>query len=340
MNNREISNLCYQLSIVFKSGIPIADGIKLLASDFREQSSSHLLESVANMLDSGEGIADSFDTIDLLPDYMRDMVRVGEETGSLPLIFEGLTKYYRQKAELGKKILSAITYPAILFVMMIAVMGLLIFKLLPIFHNMFLSMGSEVPAGTMAIYNGAMALQSVFIYIVIVLIILAVFLVMVFKTKWFMRCRRFLLLRLPIINKIYKKSYLVKFTSALDLLVNSGYPLEISLEKAFTIIEDTAYSHKMGGLVHNGGLSINTMEELDIFPPLFFKMVNLGIKTGTLGEMITRFNGIYDEELDRLLQRSTDTIEPALVTIVSIIIGAILVVTLLPLIGIISAIGG
>ncbi len=342
MNNLELSNINYQLSVVFRSGLPISDGISILSEDTEDKRLSEVLAGITENLDMGYSITEAFEKTSVFPKYMIEMAKVGETSGRLPEVFENLHEYYDSKAEFQKKLRNAISYPLVLLVMMFAVLGLIVFKVLPIFHSLLISLGGEVPAASMAIFNiGNVLKNSLFVIIGVFLVLLVLSLVM-FKTKAMPKARSFVLLKFPVIGKIYKKNVLVKFSRAIATLISSGYSFEMAGEKSLELIEDDVLRGRFNrslNEIRDGADVYESLEKLKIFPSLFFKMFKLGEKTGTLDEMAAKFTQTYQKELDKLMDRTANTVEPVLVTIMSIIVGVVLLVTLLPLIGIISAIG-
>lgn len=342
MTNTDLADISYQLAVVFKSGLPVADGIKILSEDSDQKELSRALENISANLDEGLNISDSFVKEGSFPEYMCEMIKIGETAGKLPVVFDELHNYYLGRASFQSKLRSAISYPIVLLVMMLAVLALLIFNVLPVFHSLLVSLGGEVPAASMAIFNIADVLRNGLFIVIGVFAVIAIFAVLVFKFKMFPKTRSFMLLNLPIVGKVYKKNLLVKLTRAIKTLIASGYSFEMSAEKALPLIDDDVVEDRINSAVSKisaGEDAYDALRGIEIFPTLFFKMFKLGAKTGTLEEMSEKFTETYQRELDKLMDRTASMIEPVLVTIMSLVVGLVLLMTLLPLIGIISAIG-
>lgn len=345
MKNLELANLCYQLWVVFKSGLPISEGIRILAEDCGEKSDPEtlkILSGISDSLDRGASISESFEMQQGLPKYLRSMIAVGDSTGKLPQVLNQLTKFYEGRAHFAKKVKSAVISPLIMLVMMTMVLFLMIFKVLPIFHSLIASFGGEIPKGTMIIFSSAKLLEGALISITAVLVIVGLFVFAAVRTGAMPAAKNFILTKTPLVGRIYKKAQLVKFTRAVTTLVASGYSFEVSAEKALPLMDDKIMEKKIAAATlkyEETGDIYGSLEGLDIFPSLFFSMIRLGVKTGTIEEMTERFTITYQEELDRLMEKTADSIEPAIVTVISVITGTILIMTLLPLIGIISAVG-
>lgn len=342
MNHIALSDICYQLSVVFKSGLPISDGIKILSEDSENKEIASALEQICNSLDQGMTISEAFENSKLFPRYMCEMVKVGENAGKLPTVFDELHAYYIGRAQFQKKLRSAISYPLVLLFMMLAVLGLLIFKVLPVFHSLLISLGGEIPAASNAVFQIANGMKSALIIIVAVVFVLVLVSLLIFKFRVFPSLRSYLLTHMPIVSKIYKKNLLVKLSRALTTLIASGYSFEMASEKALPLIDDDVIKNRIDTAVSEiieGTDVYDSLRKIEIFPNLFFKMFKLGAKTGTLDEMSAKFTDTYQHELDNMMDKTASMVEPILVTIMSVVVGIVLLMTLLPLIGIISAIG-
>lgn len=342
LSNTDLAGICYQLSVVFKSGLPISDGVKVLADEADNQVLGTVFDTIANKLDEGMSVSESFRDAAIFPHYMCEMFDVGENTGRLPNVLDELNAYYEGRARFQKKVRSAVTYPLVLLIMMTGVLSLLIFQVLPIFHEMLISLGGEVPAATQAVFQVASLLRGSMYVIIALLGLTLIFGFVLFKTKRFPRLRSSLLLRAPLIGKINRKNILVKLSRAITTLIASGYSFDMAVEKALPLIEDDVIQDRINAAINdidNGVDALDSLRKVGVFPNLFYKMFRLGSKTGALEEMSRQFTENYQEELDVLTDRTADMIEPVLVTIMSIVVGVVLLMTLLPLIGIISAIG-
>lgn len=342
MNHIALSDICYQLSVVFKSGLPISDGIKILSEDSENQEIAAALNRICSSLDEGMTVSEAFEDSKLFPRYMCEMIKIGENAGKLPTVFDELHAYYIGRAQFQSKLRSAISYPLVLLFMMLAVLGLLIFKVLPVFHSLLISLGGEIPAASAAIFNIANVMKSALVVIVSFVLLLVLFSFLVFKFKVFPRVRSYLLTHMPVVSKIYKKNLLVRLSRALTTLIASGYSFEMAAEKALPLVDDDVLNNRIDAAVSEiveGTDVYDSLRKIEIFPNLFFKMFKLGAKTGTLDEMSAKFTQTYQYELDNMMDKTASMVEPVLVTAMSVIVGIVLLMTLLPLIGIISAIG-
>ena len=143
-SNMEISAFCGQIALVLKSGISSIEGITIMVEDAPEGEERQILEQILKRMQETGSLYDSLSDTGLFPSYMLHMVEIGEETGTLDDVMEALSSHYDREDAIGKSIKSAVTYPLIMAGMMIAVIIVLLVKVMPIFNQVFVQLGTEM----------------------------------------------------------------------------------------------------------------------------------------------------------------------------------------------------
>lgn len=338
----ELSLFCYQFSVVLKSGIPYLEGIHLLNEEIVEPKFKKAATQITEAVDHGKGLEEAMREADAFPSYMLEMIGIAEKTGRLAEVFEKLSAYYAQNDQVRAKVRSALTYPLILVALMTAVILLLILKILPVFHEILLSVGGDVPGATQAILNVSLWLKGASWGVLGVAVVLLAGILWVVKAKAAQGMRDAFFMSFPVVKRIYRQSVTVRIARALSLLVHSGMDLQLSLERVIPLIGNRQIEAvmKVAAEKLEAGADIESaLSETGIFPSLFLKMVRVGQKSGELDETLEKVSDIYEGELDRSLHNLTASIEPTLVIILSLIVGAIMLLVMLPLIDIMSSIG-
>jgi type IV pilus assembly protein PilC len=338
----ELSLFCYQFSVVLKSGIPYLEGIHLLNEEIVEPKFKKAATQITEAVDHGKGLEEAMREADAFPSYMLEMIGIAEKTGRLAEVFEKLSAYYAQNDQVRAKVRSALTYPLILVALMTAVILLLILKILPVFHEILLSVGGDVPGATQAILNVSLWLKGASWGVLGVAVVLLAGILWVVKAKAAQGMRDAFFVSFPVVKRIYRQSVTVRIARALSLLVHSGMDLQLSLERVIPLIGNRQIEAVMKVAAEKlevGADIESALSETGIFPSLFLKMVRVGQKSGELDETLEKVSDIYEGELDRSLHNLTASIEPTLVIILSLIVGAIMLLVMLPLIDIMSSIG-
>lgn len=342
LSSAELSVFCYQFSIVFKAGLPYLEGLRLLAEDVFEKNLKGIAQEIVSSAEKGSLLCEAFEKQGSFPEYMVSMLRIAENTGKLGEVFEQLSAYYDHQDQLRQKIKNALTYPFVLIGLMAVVLVMLIVKVLPIFHEILLSVGGSVPSATQFVLEFSQVLQSILLVIIGFIVLSIFYFVIVFKTHIFKGHREHFLLNFPVVNKLYKKMILVKFARAFAILIKSGLSIQTSLDMVQPMLDNRMVKLKLESAIQQieSGESLeNALRSTKLFPELFIKMLALGNKTGDLDTTLEKISSIYDQELNRSLNRLTVSIEPTLVIVLSLVVGAILLLVMMPLINIMASIG-
>lgn len=344
ISSRDLAVMCRQMSAVLLSDMSIMDGLLLVC----EQTGSNTLEAaVSNVYDNIMGtermqLSDAMRGEKAFPSYMINLIAIGEASGNLDEVFLQLAIYYEKNGRIRQKIKTAITYPLLLTVLMIWVIGLLVIKILPMFESMLTSMGGELPGITRGFLNMSSFFASYGFYILLALALIIVFLIWWKSTKSGKKAFDKIKLRIPGTALLYKRLLTSKFARFMAMMLESGVPLNESLEKLSDLLENSYISEKLSiasQRIKEGDTLSSAVREVGIFPPMLLRMLTVGERTGKLGDMLKKSANFYDEDVDEALLRLTSVIEPILIIILSIIIGAILLSIMLPLINVMRIVG-
>ena len=162
LGNLEIAAFCDQLSMIVSAGIPIYEGISILQEDAPEEETAEILSVISNSLDHGSSFCDALRETNVFPKYVLDMIGIGELAGKLEEVLNALTGYYKREESIQNSIKNAVTYPLLMIAMMLAVILVLIAKVLPVFHQIYMELGSDLTgfAGAMMRFSDCLLYTS------------------------------------------------------------------------------------------------------------------------------------------------------------------------------------
>lgn len=341
---RDLSVMCRQMAAILSSDMPILDGLLLVC----EQSNNFALElAVSNVYDkimsTGDfQLSEAMKEEKEFPSYMVNLIAIGELSGNLDEVFSQLAQYYEKDSRIKQKIKTAITYPILLTVLMVWVIGLLVVKILPMFENMLSSMGGELPAITRGFLSMSSFFVNSWLYVLLGIVVVVGILIWLSYTKKGKLIWDKLKLSIPGVSLLVKRLMTSKFARFLAMMLDSGIPLNESFEKISDLLENTYIQEKLlvaKKKIDDGATISSAVREVGIFPPMLLRMLTVGERTGKLGELLKKSASFYDEDVDEALLRLTSVIEPILIIVLSIIIGAILLSIMLPLINIMRVVG-
>ena len=339
---RELAVLAQQFAVIIRSDITLDDGVETLILQTENRHIKTALAQVRLEIQQGNSFAEAMSKHkEVFPAYYRSMIRIGEISGSLDGAFERLADYYEKEHKLNRKVRTAVTYPIILSVMMLGVIALLVVKVLPMFSDILSGLGGQMPALTVAILGMSDFFANYGWWVLLAVLLLALLPNLIRMTaqgeQWYDKY----LLNQAILGKIRKRLINARFCHSFALLLRSG----VSVTVALSMVSDLLGNHYVSGqlqacikAVEKGDNLADALEATGLFPALMLRMVHVGEKTGRLDDILMNSAVLFDEELDSALDRMTSSIEPALIILLSIIVGVILFAIMLPMINILSVI--
>ena len=331
LGNLEIAAFCDQLSMIVSAGIPIYEGISILQEDAPEEETAEILSVISNSLDHGSSFCDALRETNVFPKYVLDMIGIGELAGKLEEVLNALTGYYKREESIQNSIKNAVTYPLLMIAMMLAVILVLIAKVLPVFHQIYMELGSDLTGFAGAMMRFSDALNQYLFVIVIVLIAAAAGIFLISKSDAG--------------QKFFKKRPLAlstaasRFANCMALALSSGLDTDQGLMLAEQLVDNPSRIKKCRDLTASGRGFAEAVLTSGIFSKIYTSMITIGFRTGSMDEVMHQISEEYEEETDKQIAKFISVLEPTLVIILSIFIGLILISFLLPLIGIMSSIG-
>lgn len=335
LTNSELSLFCYQLSLIFKSGIPLDEAMSVFTDEMSTPSLKNIANNIKDAVTMGEPIHEAIKKHEEFPKYMTGMIEIAYNTGNLEEELGRLSDYYQEVERLNQKVSNAVTYPIILTTLMFLVIGFLVIKVIPMFNEILSSIGATVPIETNVLLNVGMALKNYGLFII--LILLAIVIVGYFYTKKSSDKWKY---NAPFIGTVNKKIFSEKFSLGMSMLMAGGYGFDDALE-IYTRSIDSKYAFArlkdaQKNILDGADVS-DEISKLDLFPTLFTKMLSIGYKTGELENSLKKIASVYKAEVEKTMDKVTSSIEPILVIVLSIIVGVILFSVMTPLISIISS---
>lgn len=341
--NSYLSAFCLELSMLLSAGVALSDGVLMLQDDEPSAEGKAVLQSMLGPLEQGAPLSVALRESSYFPSYMWTMTEIGERTGRLVQTLNALSEHYDRQERLAASIKSAALYPAILLIMMIAVVLILIVQVLPIFNEVFGRLGAQMsPLATRLMQFGgwlgdaSIVIAAIFSVVFVVALLAWLIpeirdgIVKAFMNRWG--------------NKgIWGKISSSRFTSAMTLAVASGLDTEEAVEMAAAIsggMKSVEQKHeKCLQMLRSGNTLAEAMRESQILSARNSRMLSLGVKSGmadaAMAEIAKRSERNVQEEIESLVGR----IEPTLVIVTSVIVGIILLSVMLPLMGIMTSIG-
>lgn len=333
-----------QMSTLIDSGLPLIQGLDALARQQENPKFAAILTQIKTDVETGSTFAEALKKYPNLFDRLyTNMVAAGEMGGVLDSVMARLAAYMEKAQRLKRKVKGAMTYPAIVLGISIAVLSIILIFVIPVFEKMFKEFGHALPAPTQMVIDVSNFVKS---YILLILILLAG---LVFLFKRFYQTEKGrtqvdrLLLRAPVFGPLLRKVAVAKLTRTLGTLIVSGVPIIEALNVAAgtagnKIVENAIL--KVKSSVTEGKTIAQPLEESGIFPAMVVQMIAVGETSGALDKMLTKVADFYDEEVDTAVDALTSMIEPLMIVFLGGTIGTIIIAMYLPIFKMAGAVNG
>ena len=324
------------LSIMLAAGIPILEALDSIAEDAVSKNAKELVRSLADEINSGKTLSaalekypESFDRV------LVSIVRSGEESGNLDKVLAELTENIKTSIETTNNIRSALFYPILVMISLIAVSFYLFIFALPRVAKVFLDLGITLPAYSAFILRSSLFIQKYYVY-VILLFLLAV--VVVIRLLMNRKIRSFffsILARIPSIRSLVRFMDLSKFTNTVSLLLSAGLPIIEALDTAANVVVSPklrdAILFLKESLTQGSSLSEAMKKRGDSFPSLLRQIVGVGEETGNLDESLKEISGHYEKQFTDIVKNLTVLLEPILLIIIGVVVGVVLLSIIAPI---------
>lgn len=338
----ELAMFCGQLAMILQSDILLSDGVASLCEEGARTGNAQAFGRLRDTVQETGSLYLAVKQAGFFPPYLVNMVRVGEQAGKLDEAMESLSRYYEREDQIRKSIRSAVVYPAVLMLMMAVVIAVLLIKVMPVFAQVFDDLGGQAVSTSNAMMRFGMTAGICALGLIGLAFVVVLALLMASRTQKGYRALIRLGSRFPLTKGIFAKLTSSRFASAMAMLLQSGMDVDESLELAQECVTDEAGRSKAARcreLMAQGVTFADALEQTEMFEPLYLHMVRTGSQTGREDMVMKKLGELCSGQADESLSRLVSVIEPTLVAVMSVIIGAILLAAMLPLTGAMSAIG-
>lgn len=339
---KELAVFSRQFATMINSGLSLLRSLAILGDQTENRELARVVGVVRRDVEQGSALSAALSRHPKVFSRLYvSMVRAGEVAGTLDETLVQLADTLEKQVELRRRVKSAMTYPAVVAVLVLLILTAMILFIVPMFKDMYASLGGTLPLPTRVLLKIS-SLVGRFWYLVAAAEIGAA----VGLKKWIATDRGratwdALKLRLPVFGPLVHKAALARFSRTLSSLVRSGVPILEALE----IVADTSGNHVVATAVRDAQSSVMQGETLavplhrhDVFPPMVVQMISVGEETGALDEMLGKIADFYDQEVAATVEALTSLIEPLLIVFMGLSVGGMVVALYMPMFNIVNLI--
>lgn len=340
----EVMNFTRQLGAFMRAGVPILDGLEVIAEEASNPVLRKVLRDIHEALRGGDTFSDAAEPHRrLLPPFYIEMLRSAEATGHLDYVLDQLARYIERDLEARRKIRSALAYPMVIGVMSLGTVVVMTAFVLPRFEKFFVSLDATLPLPTRILLAVTGFLTDFWAALVVGGVLGGIGFARFLKTKRGRRMRDTTALRLPVVGDVVRFAIVERFCRVLGSMLRAGVPLPdamtIVADGANNVLYQDALLNVREEMLQGEGLS-KPVQRTGLFPASVTQMVRVGEDTGTLDEQLEAAAGFFDRELDYKIKRLTSLFEPAVIVFMGLVVGFVAIALISAMYGIFSQAGG
>jgi type IV pilus assembly protein PilC len=335
VTGKDIVVFTRMMSTMIDAGLPLVQSLQILSKQQDNPSFKRALTEILSDVETGMTLADGMRKHPkIFDDLFANMIEAGELGGILDTILSRLAGFKEKSMALQQKIKGAMTYPIIVVGVAILIVGVIMVFVIPVFQEMFASMGGALPMPTQIVVNISEFIKSNVIYMAIGLWLLGFAVKKYYNTEKGRIQIDAILLQAPVFGPLIRKVAVAKFTRTLSTMLESGVPildaLQVVAKTAGNKIIEQAVVHVANSIAEGRPIA-EPLEESGVFPTMVVQMINVGESVGALDSMLSKIADFYDEEVDQAVENMTAMIEPFMMVFLGVTIGTLVVAMYLPI---------
>jgi type IV pilus assembly protein PilC len=334
LNDKSKERFYTDLNILLSSGLDIKSAFEIIVTEQKKSKDKLLFQEILNRIVLGDSLSESVRKSGMFSEYEYFSMKIGEEGSLLDEVFTELAQYFSRKIKQKRILVSAFTYPILVFITAIVAVIFMMNFVVPMFEDVFLRFNGQLPGLTILIIKLSKSISSNIGYFILLFFVLIISLYSQRKKKWYRRLTSNMLIKLPVIGKLIRLFYVTRFCHAMALLTGSKTPITKAIElnrrmigfypmeQALEIIENDIFK----------GMSLNeSMRQFNVFDSRMISLIKISEEVNQLDVIFNKLNVQYNEELEHQLGVISSLIEPLMILFVGILVGLILVAMYLPI---------
>lgn len=338
---RDLSVMCRQFVSMNKAGVTIIETLRMLYEQTENKRLKDALREVRIGIEKGDTLAQALgDHPKVFPELMVNMVAAGEASGTLHIALERVSTQLERSSKTQALVKKAMIYPIAVLIVAIVVTIVMLVVVIPSYEEMFVDLGTDLPAIT----KFYVALSDLLIekwFIIILVIAGVVFAVAAFsKTNTGKHVFGKLVLKIPIINNLVIKSASSQMARTMGTLLGSGVTLVEASDIVSSILGNVYFKEAMKDASEQVSIGMplsRPLEECGLFPPMVYHMLRIGEESGNTEEMLDKLADYYDEEVEMAVQSLMAAMEPMIIVVLAVVVGGLVAACMAPMLSMYQA---
>ncbi len=333
-----------QFSVMIDAGLPLVQCLEILGTQEEDKNFAGVILATRADVESGASLADAMKKHPKVFDPLfTNMIAAGEAGGILDTILKRLATYIEKAVKLKGQVKSAMIYPIAVVVIAAVVVGVILWKVIPTFANLFAGLGADLPLPTRVVIALSNNLVRFGPFLIAGMVAASFALKSYYATPAGRRVIDGLILKLPILGLLMRKIAVARFCRTLSTLLASGVSILEALDitartSGNAIVEDAIQTTRKS--IERGETIAGPLKETAVFPPMVVQMIGVGEATGALDTMLSKIADFYEEEVDVAVAGLLTLLEPVMIALLGGVVGGIVIAMYMPIFSLISKLTG
>ena len=344
ISTKQLCTFTRQLSTLQDAGLPILRSLKILEGQCKPGVLKNALADVVEDIESGSTLSEAFSKHPKAFDKLYcNMIKAGEAGGALEAILQRLADFKEKSQTLKRRIKGAMVYPIVVISVACAIVGFILYFIIPKFEAIFADFGVDLPQMTVFLIGASHFVVQRFWVVLLAPVIFWIIIKLLYRNKTGAYILDRILLMIPVMGDIVEKSTVARTMRTLGTLVQSGVPILESLN----IVRDTAGNavferafNRIYDSIREGETIAQPLREARLVDDIVVNMIDVGEETGDLDSMLNKIADNYDEEVETLVDSLVSLLEPLMIVVLGGIVGFIVIALFLPLVQLITKLSG
>lgn len=340
---RDLSVFCRQFSSIIKAGVNVINALSMMSEQTENKKLKAAIKNVQSNVEKGETLSSAMRSEgDIFPSLLVSMVAAGEASGSLETAIERMAIQFEKDAKISGMVKKAMIYPIILIVVMIGVVIAMMMFVIPNFMDMFEGLDAEMPFMTVMVIN----MSNFILDRWWLLILIVVGIVFAYKSYYKTDAGRHMIdrikIKIPVFGVLTVKTACARFSRIMSTLLSAGMPMISAIEIAAGTMDNVLFKDALQKVRSGVALGMGFSQQIGVtrlFPAMLVHMVGIGEETGNIEDMLTNVANYYDEEVELATQSVTALMEPMIIIVMAVVVGALVLAIYQPMITLYSTLG-
>lgn len=334
MPDKKKESFYVEISTLLLSGIDIKTGLELLLVGQEKASDQEIFRGIQEQVLIGKSLSEALRLSEKFSNYEFFSVQIGEEAGKLGEVLQELALYFKQKINQKRKIINAITYPVIVLSTSLGAVFFMIKFVVPMFADVFLRFGGELPWITEKILAVSDWFDRYFLILFLFLAGLGILVYLSRKQVVFRDKSARLVLKIPVIGDLVRKIYLARFANSMRLLISTDVPLLRAIGLVRLMIDyypiETSLLEIEGRILQGAALH-ESLAAYELYPAKMVQLIKVGEEVNRMDEFFEKIAAQYTEEVEYKSNTISTMLEPLIIIFLGIVVGVILIAMYLPM---------